>query len=141
MTAPSIPATATSVPFTITGSCTVSPGLAVTSEMSQLISPAGSVVVVVVVVVVVFVVVVVVVSSTISMKPSTSLIFFVTSRPFSSTTIMSPQVTGYLPALQSSGTVYVSVNTSEPSAALTLNADLVSNAISSSATLYTTLAE
>ena len=61
MTAPSIPATATSVPFTITGSCTVSPGLAVTSEISQLISPAGSVVVVVVVADVVVVVVVVVV--------------------------------------------------------------------------------
>ena len=54
---------------------------------------------------------------------------------------MSPQVTGYFPALQSSGTVYVSVNTSEPSAALTLNADFVSNAISSSAIFETTLAE
>ena len=54
---------------------------------------------------------------------------------------MSPHVTGYLPALHVSGTVYVSVNTSEPSAALTLKADFVSNAISSSAIFETTLAE
>ena len=54
---------------------------------------------------------------------------------------MLPHVTGYLPDLQSVGTVYVSENTVEPSDALTLNADFVSNAISSSATLYAILAE
>ena len=45
-----------------------------------------------------------------------------------------------MPAGQSAGTVYVRMNTFEPSPAVTLNADFVSNAISSSATFATTLA-
>ena len=83
---------------------------------------------------------VVVVSATISISPSIRLIFFVISLPFSSTTITLPHVTGYIPAGQSVGTVYVRTNTFDLSPAVTLNADFVSNAISSSATFATTLA-
>ena len=96
--------------------------------------------VVVVSAVVVVVADVVVVSATISISPSIRLIFFVISLPFSSTTITLPHVTGYTPAGQSVGTVYVRTNTFDLSPAVTLNADFVSNAISSSATFATTLA-
>ena len=96
--------------------------------------------VVVVSAVVVVVADVVVVSATISISPSIRLIFFVISLPFSSTTITLPHVTGYIPAGQSVGTVYVRTNTFDLSPAVTLNADFVSNAISSSATFATTLA-
>ena len=101
---------------------------------------AGTAVVVVVSAVVVVVADVVVVSATISISPSIRLIFFVISLPFSSTTITLPHVTGYIPAGQSVGTVYVRTNTFDLSPAVTLNADFVSNAISSSATFATTLA-
>ena len=75
-------------------------------------------------------------------EPSTSLTFLVISRPFSSTIIiLLPHVTGYLPDLQSVGTVYVRENTAEPSSAVTLKAEVVSKAISSSAIFATTLAE
>ena len=74
-------------------------------------------VVVLVVVVVEVVVVVVVVSSTTMILPSTSFTIEVMSLPYSSEMNALDHSTGYSPALQSLGTVYVSLRTTEPSVA------------------------
>ena len=74
-------------------------------------------VVVLVVVVVEVVVVVVVVSSTTIILPSTSFTIEVMSLPYSSEMNALDHSTGYSPALQSLGTVYVSLRTTEPSVA------------------------
>ena len=129
---------------TRTGTSTVSPGTAVTSEICQRIAPSGAVTVVVVVVVVpspvdvevvvvstgaeVEVVVVtsvdvvdveVVVSSSMMIAPSTKLILAVISAPFVSDTNASVQLIGYSPGLAVSLTLYVSLITVEPSLAST----------------------
>ena len=75
------------------------------------------VVVVDVVVLVVVVVEVVVVSSTTIILPSTSFTIEVMSLPYSSEMNALDHSTGYSPALQSLGTVYVSLRTTEPSVA------------------------
>ena len=70
----------------------------------------------VVVDVVVVVVVVVVVGASMMIAPLYAIMLLVISLPFSSLTKRSLIVTGYLPAAQSSGTLYVSVITFAPSA-------------------------
>jgi hypothetical protein len=74
----------------------------------------------------------VVVAPSTTIAPSTRLISDVISLPFSSTISAFSHVIGYLPALQFSGTVYLSVNTVEPSAAFLLSPLGVANARSDS---------
>ena len=87
-----------SVSLTNTSIVTVSPGLAVTSGISQVTSPSYV--------------------SSIMIAPSIVSIFLVISRPFVSLTKRSLHETGYLPALMSSGTVYSTVRITAPSLAV-----------------------
>ena len=70
----------------------------------------------------------VVTTSSIIIAPSIRLISDVISLPFSSTMNAFSHVIGYLPALQSSGTLYVSVNTVAFSAAILFKPSGVANA-------------
>ena len=81
-------------------SVTFSPGLAVSSERTQVMSPS-------------------IVSSSITIAPFTRLILSVISSPFVSLTNTSDHSTGYVPAAVPAGTVYVSSTITESSAAFT----------------------